>query len=353
MDYKWYNLGEGWCRIMQELANKIDKELNKLDFDRLFPSFVKIPFALYHDGLLFYPKKIVPYEHKVNEAIVNYDKEEPFAITVANVVREMFVQYLNRACPRHYPNEMNILNYPENFLNYDYMAYEKKLLLKSYNTKDLNEKLNYLRMFMNVRHVRESIIGNAIYLEFKVETTTGLANYIFLKVLKLFNSRLYTQYIHEAIHTMDFYQRSYFDLRHYNYFVGCLVLLILDELKIYISIYDLKQRTIFETMRGKIEYIEEMISYVPTKNLINNLKHYKNEVKNLFLDFYAYKIKKVGGKFRIVVLDPNSIIKYENQIFHQKFVCLEDLNGKSFLVQGPVITKMDDENNVITYFVKI
>lgn len=338
---------------MQALARRINKELDLIKFDSLFSGFERPRFALYNDGYLYYPDKIMPYKKEKNVTIIGeLDLDSPLAINVSMVVKQMFLDFLSSHYQMHFPNYLKILDYPFNYLNIDYMCYEKNLLLKGFLTKDLNEKLNYLRMFMNVRHIRKDLIDDYIKEEYKNETINGLCEFIFYKVLKQLSPRLAHQYINEEIHSIKIYSRDFFDLYHQNHFVGCMLMMMLEDLKIRFSAFDLKNRTIFETILGKVEYIEEMISYIPTEGLIANIKRYNNEIKECFIDFFAYKTKKTSGEFKIIGFDPFRMIKNDNQIYHQNFVKIQDKYGKIYFINGPVITRGNDD--VVTcYFERI
>lgn len=339
---------------MQDLIKRINKQLDNLSFEALFSGFTRLEIAIYSENLLYFKDRIIPFSVQNNVAILQeVDINMPISVLAADAVREMFIIFLSKNYKKHFPNDFNVLDYPDNYLNLDYMSYEKKLLMKSYKTMDLNVKLNYLRMFMNVRGIRKTIIGEAIKEEYRLETIRGLTLYVYYKALKKLNHKQSEKFLKESFYAMEFFSKEYFDIRHLSYFVGTTILLILEDLKIKISQYDLKNRTIFETMLGKINYIDEMINYMPTEGLYIKFKRYREEVKNVFIDFFAYKTKKVSGEFIITQYDPEGMMKIDNQIYHSSFVALEDLNGKKIFINGPVITRVDDNNKCICYFQKV
>ncbi len=336
---------------MRELINKINEAIDLVNFDNIFKGFIKRTFAIYNDGLLYYADKEIPYSNDVEELIItNIDVTLDYNILAAKIISEMFDSFLSDKYPFRYPNYLNILNYPQNFLNIDYMKYERGLLLKGYVSKDLNEKLNYLRMFMNVRNNRELIMNEYIKEEYNLETIEGLKDYCFYQALRQLSKKLAKNEIKEMIHKYR-YDDKYFDLKSCNYLSGFLMLMIMDDLKIMYSVNDLQKRSIFSTLLGKVEFIKESITYVPTASLINDIKRYNNEVKEIFLDFFIYPTKKISGTFLIHSCSYDYMVKLDNQIYHRQGVVLENLNGELITLNSSIITRMDENNKVVCYFI--
>ena len=67
---------------MQALARRINKELDLIKFDSLFSGFERPRFALYNDGYLYYPDKIMPYKKEKNVTIIGESKSNsPIIVT--------------------------------------------------------------------------------------------------------------------------------------------------------------------------------------------------------------------------------------------------------------------------------
>ena len=233
------------------------------------------------------------------------------------------------------------------------MRYERQLLIKAYSSTDNYVKLNYLRMFLNVRDLRRQLIGNEFsMLEYGLETITGLSEYAMYKAVYSVDKKIMKNRIKELMHDFHINTNGYFDFRHVNMHSGLFLILLMYDLQIDIeTIYESNQ-TLYQILCKKVNFIREPIAFKSDKNLLAKLTEYEEEVADKFRIFFENNPKRVTGYFQIFAFDPERIFTDKDNLYHESFVVLKNLlNNELIKVEGPVITKiLENSYDVVTSY---
>ena len=251
------------------------------------------------------------------------------------------------------PNDLIALQYPNIYLNYDYMQYERRLLIKAVSTTDIYVKTNYFRMFLNVRDLRRQMIGNEFsMLEYGLETINGLAEYTMYKTIYYLDKKLAKSITKELVSNFISLGKHQFDFRHANIYSGLFLLLILNDLQVEIENIYHSEQTLYQIASRKINFIREPIAYRSDKNLLEKITEYEESISEKFAVFFENEPKRVNGYFQIYSYDPERIFVDRDSFFHESFVVLKNLlNNELIKIEGPIVTKiLDNSFDIVTSY---
>ena len=172
---------------MKTLYERVNRQLERIDFEALWPGFHPFPFALYDgthavlDGRLmdcpedFHGNTAVSFQGRLT-AIWNVRPDLPGDdIGLASkLVHEMFHAFQMERNEKRFPNDL-LLAAAE--LTPEYLA------LKAEECRCLTEPDGLLR-FQALREMRRAVNGGCIQEEFLTETIEGMAQYIELCALE-------------------------------------------------------------------------------------------------------------------------------------------------------------------------
>ena len=180
-------------------VNSIEEIINTVNFKKIYKFFEKQKIAIYHDGFLHFKDYKLAFSQAVREniavckefAVLNYDSLGHDDLLNAGLfIKQMVLNMFYNRHDKRVPNDLIALQYPKIYLNFDYMRYERRLLVKAYNSTDNYVKLSYFRMFLNVRDLRRQLVGNEFsMLEYGLETINGLADYAMYKAIGLLDKK--------------------------------------------------------------------------------------------------------------------------------------------------------------------
>ena len=344
------------------MVREIEDIINSINFKKIYSFFEKQKIAIYYDGFLYFSDRKEEFNSSIREsienakiyAILNYDSLNSQNIINAGLfVKQMVLNMFYKRHDGRIPNDLIALQYPNIYLNYDYMRYERQLLMKSYSATDNYVRLNYLRMFLNVRDLRRQLIGNEFsMLEYGLETITGLAEYSMYKAIYSIDKKVMKNRIKELMHDFHVNASGYFDFRHSNMYSGLFLLLLMNDLQFDIeSIFESKQ-TLYQLLTRKVNFIREPIAFKSDKGLLEKLNKHEEEISEKFITFFENSPKRVSGYFQIFAYDPNRIFIDKDSLYHESFVVLKNLtNNELIKLEGPVVTKiLDNSYDVVTSY---
>ena len=347
---------------INDTVKEIEKIINSIDFKNIYKYFPMQKVAIYYDGFLYLNDKTVKFQKEVREsikdcegyAVLNYESlDQDNIINAGKFIKKMVMNNFYKRHDKRIINDLIALRYPHIYLNYDYMSYEKQLILKALSSKDNYLKLNHFRMFLNVRDLRRQMIGNEYsMLEYNLETIEGLAQYTMYKAICYLDKSKGKEFYKRIVNKFSVINREYFDFQNANYNIGFLMILILMDLSIDIAdLYETDQ-TLYQLATSKIKFIREPISYRSDKTLLGNIQKYEEEVSEKFTLFFENNHRRVNGSFQIFAFDPTRIFVDKDNLYHESFVILKNLlNNELIRLSGPVITKVIDNSiDIVTSY---
>ena len=344
------------------LVSNIEEIIESINFKKIYSFFKKQKIAIYKDGFLYFSDYKISYNQSIRQtidslkdvAIVNYESlSYDNLINAGFFIKQMVMNMFYKKHDKRIPNDLIALQYPNIYLNYDYIRYERQLLIKAYTASDNYVKLNYLRMFLNVRDLRRQLIGNEFsMLEYGLETITGLSQYAMYKAIYSKDKKVMKNRIKELIGYFNTYQQQYFDFRHINMYSGLFLILLMNDLQIDIETLFESELTLYQVLCKKVNFIREPIAFKSDKNLLDKLTEYENSVSEKFKIFFENEPKRVAGYYQIFAFDPERIFIDKDNLYHESFVILKNLlNNELIKIEGPVITKiMDNSFDIVTSY---
>ena len=349
--------------LINERVKSITAIIDSIKLKKIYSFFEKQEIAVYNDGFLYYKEEIIPFPTDLREsielnkkyAVLNYEKlVDDDVFNAGAFIRRMVLNMFYARHDRRIPSDLIALKYPKIYLNFDYMRYERQLLLKSLGSTDNDIKLNFFRMFLNVRDLRRQIVGNEFsILEYNLETIEGLADYSMFKAIEMIDKKKMKSFMKPLLTEYNFDSKDYFDFRHKNMYSGLMIANILSDLNFDIQSFFDDGNSFYQVASQKIKFIREPISYKSDKTLHNNLSKYEEEIREKFNLFFDNEPKRVYGTYQIYAYDPKRMFIDKDSIYHESFVVLKDLlNNDLIKLEGPIVTKMVDNSIdiVIQYF---
>lgn len=176
---------------LQELWHAVDHQLQRLDFEALWPGFRRCGFALYTQKWACLEGTLLPRpdgflgntapEHEGRYIAIWNVQEDPAPdpeVLAADLVHEMFHAFQFSRGEGRLADELAALDYPEDVENFRVKQAENRLLLRAFHSADLAEKRSLLARFRALRDRRERLIGGAVQFEYLPETVEGMAEYV-------------------------------------------------------------------------------------------------------------------------------------------------------------------------------
>lgn len=342
---------------LELVYDEVNKRIDMIDFPILFPEFHKFDFAVYNDAFFilngikepvlknfigntaieFRGKLIAIWNMTYEEAIIDFD------VLTSNLVHEMFHCFQKEQGEARFPDDLVLLDYPDNLENYGLKLRENLFLVKS-----LNEK-SKLFDFVSIRKKREEFIGEIIEQEFKVETIEGLAEYVGTLSLKQLSIKKYQHRVDEYKKILLSRNEMQFAIRKISYYIGTIFYLVMDKHRIDFSC-DLSDSNLF--MR-KIELTgcNKNIDFTPI-DCRESFNNYVNNKRELISNFLSNQVEKFDFEASIVGYDPMNMIKVDNQILCRHFIMLEKDNDVK-MIQEPCLLNMkkNESKNIDSYYI--
>jgi len=350
---------------MRELYKTVDKIIENVDFDKIWTGFSKFNFALYNKDNVYLKDEIIPYDRRFlgntsieynGEFIAIWHVENPFEedsqILTADLVHEMFHAFQRQHKESRYPDDLIMLNYPDNRENYIVKHSENLLLVNAFISENINAKKSYFKKFLSARKYRENFIGDIIKQEYYTETIEGIAEYAGSMALKQISHEKYIKRINGYVDNLKILDSRFFDIRRMLYCSGAVFCTLLSEIRINICHkIGTKDSPLFSIMSENSKAKKPLIDF-DINDLLNQTTKYVNDKKIRFDDFFKTHKDKTDGDFTICGYDPMNMIKTDNMILCSHFIMLKDENSdEPIFIKGPVVInlKNDSYNKVHSY----
>ena len=350
---------------MVELYHKISQILDGLDFDSLWNGFHRYDFALYDQKGVILKNKYFPHNNRFvgNTAIKfngkytaiwnisDYDGEDIEELA-SNIVHEMFHAFQQEKNEERFPNDLVMLDYPNNVVNYQIKWDENNCLAKIFQTDDMVQKKRLFTQFISMREKRASIIGNIILQEYLTETAEGMAEYVGTKALQQISLDKYNARVAkycQALQTLDI---DLFNIRRISYYSGALFALAAEELNHPVG-HEVRKTTttFFELLASNFSQVEFDCTY--NEEVSSLFDAYVKTKQNKIDSYLSEHKERVTGDFVICGYDPMNMTKNSNLILCEHFVKLKD-NSTSEIIQlfHPVLLEMKpDTTNTVTSYI--
>ncbi|MCB9498507.1 MAG: hypothetical protein H6687_01285 [Bacillales bacterium] len=346
---------------LKELYKKVKKTIETIPLSSLYPGFRLHKFALYNSEMIIINDLIIPYNEAFmgNTSIfyegeyiaiwnIEMDPVSDIDILSSNLIHEMFHCFQSEEKEKRFPDDLEILMYPDSNNNYNIKFYENSLLIKAAKAKTIKEKTDLLTEFYEARKYRESIIKEAIKNETKTETVEGLAEYIGTISLKFLSTKKYEERIENYLSKLSD-TKLIFDIRRISYFVGVIYLILLSELNIDFVSYKLSEKeTIYDLAKGNVALIPFQSK---NENLLNEYNLMINERQKKINEMKKEKKTILKSPLSIYGYDPMNMYRVEDEIFCSHFIFLSDGELNSF-IKGPILLSMvkGSKNMVESYY---
>ena len=228
---------------MRHFYVQVNQKLNSIDFDAIYPGFHKYRFALYNDDTIWFEDREIPQQGFFGNTAKEYEGEyiaiwhvdQPLGsydldVFNAGIVHEMFhaFQY-DTLKDVEFPNDLKLLQYPDDEENYLIKQNEDELLAESIDA-DPKRKAEILKTILASRALRELKIGEFVHQEDLIEKFEGQAECSGMLALKQLSEEKFNQKIHDYAGILK--EGTYlFDVRKNGYFSGTLIRLLERESK--------------------------------------------------------------------------------------------------------------------------
>jgi len=350
---------------MVELYNKVSLILDSLDFDCLWSGFRRYDFALYNEKSVILKNKIFPHNNRFigNTAIKfngkytaiwnisDYDGMDCEEL-VSNIVHEMFHAFQQEKNEERFPNDLIMLDYPNDLVNYQIKWDENKILAKIFQTDDVAQKEKLFAQFVSMRKKRVSLIGDMILQEYLTETVEGIAEYVGTKALQQISLDKYNARISKYCQTLQTLDIDLFNIRRMSYYSGALFGLAAKELNqpLWHEI-EKTTTTLFELIASNFSQVEFDCTYDQEVSCL--FETYVKTKQSKIDNFLNEHKERITGDFTICGYDPMNMIKYNNLILCEHFVILLDnsTEEKIQLFQPVLLEMKPDTTNIVTSYI--
>ncbi|WP_413381980.1 hypothetical protein [Alkalihalobacillus sp. 1P02AB] len=349
---------------MRTLYQEVEKRIKKVPLERLWDGFQCFPFALYNSNTVFFQDREITTDERfiANTCIefegqyiaiwnVEMDAIDDPDILAANIIHEMFHAFQREQGEKRYVNDLIMLSYPNDVLNYQYKHAENQFLIKALKASSVAEKKEMLQQMVSIRLKRAKQIGTMIQNEFLVETIEGAAEFVGTLSLKYINSNKYEERIHNYIEMIREPREDLFNIRKLSYFTGTLYLIALTETNILFEQNLKTESSIYETTLTYFSECDVEVDIEQSKSIQAEYEAYVIKKKNEWKSFFQLPVQKVEMNSRIVGYDPMNMVKVENQILCKHFVILKNEEEEVFF-KGPLVIELKEStyNEVIAYY---
>ena len=344
------NDGEKYMDL-ELLHNQINIQLSQLDFDKIWPGFKPLKFALFNQDKCYFDGKYIEktaafcantsilYE---GEYIATWMVAEdlPIDILTSKLVHEMFHGFQNMQAWDCWPNEIEALfRYEYNAQNLAIKLRENELLLSLLD--HFNNEL--LQELLSLRKQRQESYPYQFMYEAKTEEIEGTANYVEWQVLKQLDPNKandLTKHMHMLMTNIS----HMFPIRISCYYSGALMINALVNKGIY---------EFSSNMRPSL--IKLLKDIVPFKgdfsgtDLINKandaVNNFNNETKQIINNVVTKNEIALKGPLELGFVNIYNARFYNNYITTTYFLMYKE-NNEDKMLPGNYVIKMVDERTI-------
>lgn len=339
---------------MKELYLELEKIINKIDFDALWPGFKRIDFSIFNDTCVYLKNEIIQRDERFLANTVIDFSDKPLAIwhiekqeniniieLAGNLVHEMFHAFQVSKDEKRYPDELKFLQDVTDISYYQMLKDEITNLISGLDNKVVFEK------YLGLKEYRYQKFPEVVKNELFAETIEGTAEFVGLKAMKQLSLKTYHAQLDGYISYLQ-KDKNLFNRRKLSYFIGALQFLCLETHKFKYS-YKITEKTksTFEQIK-KSKLIEPKIEVEENIEQLFN-KHLENKKKKIE-KFMNKKLSEIECYANLCGYDPMNMIEHKSYILCTNFAVLCGVDKK--LIEGPVLLKIDENYNVNKYFIK-
>ncbi len=340
-----------------QLYREVDEILNTFDFDVLFQGFYKYRFALYNREEIVLDGKVMPYreDFRGNTAKeyegkfiaiwdVGIDPVEDVERLAYCLVHEMFHCHQYTHQKEGYPNDLDMLNYPEDVENFTGKYNENRYLAEAYENMDAEA----LCKFAYIRNQRFKQYPASLSQEWKVEGLEGMAEYIGLKALKQINPGRFEDVVRDYLGKLREESNLLFDVRRISYYVGAIYFLCMEKLGRPVRFECNSEQTIYEQNSIDVNAcVAEVIAY---DFIADNQKKRMLE-KEAKIQAHMEAAEYVDGNGIICGYDPMNMFRLKDMIYCSHFVMLY-IDGEMKTINSAVVLRLKEgsNRNITGYF---
>lgn len=338
--------------------NTVNAILEGIDFNALFDGFHKYRFALYTSKEIAIDGEIIPYQDdfRGNTSIsyegeyiaiwdLEYDPVEDPEQFAYCLVHEMFHCHQNTNAEARYPNDLVLLDYPDNVENFNAKYSENGYLADAFEQNDIE----LLRKFAYIRNGRHEKYASMVEQEWKAETIEGMAEYIGLKALEQINPQKHRTTISDYLSKLREKSNLLFDARRISYYTGTVFFLCLE--KFGYSIHNMFDSDITAYEQNPIDITGVTAEVIPHEFVSRNYAQLTEEKANKIKE-HVERTEYIACDAFIYGYDPMNMFRVGNIVYCAHFVFLNE-NGNVKAIDMPVALILADGSNqsVIGYYV--
>ena len=336
------------------LFKEIEKRIDALDFNLLYPDFKPYNFAFYDDKIVVFKDKIIPYDNRFvgNTAIVIDDEYLAiwkidsifvhYNVLTSKIVHEMFHAWQWSQKELRFPNEFLGLGYLYEKFNISLKYDETKSLLKALEDEDKSA----LERFVGYRERRRKDYINETTYEEDIETIEGMARYVELQVLKQLDGAEY-QKAYDTLKNTIKNIRNYIPIRSISYEIGALMLLVKD-----LFLLDVKHkigeetRNIYNILFDSFERKEYF--YENTSLNLNFLEEYYEQITSR-ITYVLSRNPRIHLCDQVIGFDPLNSFRIGQYVYYRHFVMIEHDN-KQIFIRNECVGEINEYNQVYIIF---
>lgn len=200
---------------MRDFYNTVCRNLDRLDFEAIFPGFHRFPFALYNDETIWLEDREIPQQDFYGCTTVRFEGRQlaiwrisqPAAscdadLITAGIVHEMFHAFQAEQEMTDYPDDLKLLLYPTDTENHILRQAENRLL-SSAAEAPASRKAEIYRAVQALRELRKERYGDFVCQEERIEKWEGQAECSGMLALRQLAPEKYIRKLHDYADILD------------------------------------------------------------------------------------------------------------------------------------------------------
>lgn len=344
------------------LYRAVSERLDALDFPTLWAGFSRCRFALYDQKKIRIGDTVLSYSDYASRFIGNtaisfngeylaiWDisdesgenvKEPDADLLAAGLVHEMFHAHQYASKDKRFPDDLAMLLYPDDPVNFAYKYAENNKLAQACRSGEA------FGAFVAVRKERARRIGGIIRQEYLAETAEGLAEYVGSLALRAFSPEKYKQRIEKYERVVTSLSAQQFDPRRISYYTGTLFFLACEKNGFYSANDGDLSASYFERLIQEFAFPPVCVSLDGAfiEKVSREYDQYKAAKERRFADFLAVPHKQTPFSGHICGYDPMNMLRADDDILCSHFIMLQpEAGGDAQFIKGPVLLKMEPRN---------
>ncbi|AFQ12037.1 TPA: peptide ABC transporter permease [Bacillus pacificus] len=354
---------------MNNILNRIKKDVSIELLNTLWPGFNRAAFALYNDEhvYVFHHPLFLKADNEYTvlkwdeqfkadtfilfkdypTAIVKMNRYKDYESLFAILVHELFHchQYLNKES--RFPNESIGFQYPIIEENTELRNKERVCLYHAVHCKSQEEKINYIKQFIKLREQRTSVMGeDFITYEHMIESIEGPAWYVEMNAYNAVckNDESDTLRKYSGL-ILDAYEANC-NIRKSCYSSGMLLCLLLDEvLPEWKKSFFNSEKSLYAFLKQNINVDlslnNEIIISKETKQILHFVQDERDKNFNHFYEEKGYHLYIIGN-IKLNSFNPMNVKLNGNKALHKTFLSV-GIHNKTYMINQPVLASFEED----------